>query len=341
MVQLASTSGTLLGYERLYNISDSIPAQNYYWDEYPIQGLAASTFLLPLNNGTVKILDITTMKIINTVSVGTASGFIGVAVNSNQTLGAIADGPSGVVEVLNLNNAQVVWRHVYNTTTGATAYPCDVRWTPNGNSLVIPMRNNNTVVTLNPANGAITADAIFPTGTAPFMLNVNSQGTLVGTELSGNKTDVFLSLPALKPVGNVALNATNFSPVRGVFTPDGQYYLVASGSSNVIDVISLSSFHLVNTLSLPPSSSPGLSDLQLTPDSNYAYVVMHGTPTTGGVIYLIPLANIATISSSSLLSSLGSIALTTAPAIALPISIKTGTYLADNVLSPPVTGLHC
>jgi len=281
------------------------------------------------------------MKIMNTISVGTASGFIGVAVNPNQTLGAIADGPSGVVEVVNLNNAQVVWRHIYNTTTGATAYPCDIRWTPNGNSLVIPMRNNNTVVILNPTNGAITADAIFPTGTQPFMLNINSQGTLVGTELSGNKTDVFLTLPALKPVGDTILNATNFSPVRGVFNPDGNYYLVASSTSNVVDVISLSSYKVVNTLSLPPSSSPGLSDMALTPDSNYAYVVMHGTPTTGGVVYLIPLTNIATISASSLLSSLGSIALTTAPAIAIPISIKSGTYLADNVLSPPVTGLHC
>ena len=113
--------------------------------------------------------------------------------------------------------------------------------------------------------------------------------------LSGNKTDVFLSLPALTPVGHIVLNATNFSPVRGVFTPNGNYYLEASGASNVVDVISMSNFQLVNTLSLPASSSPGLSDMTLTPDSNYAYVVMHGTPTTGGIIYLIPLANIATL----------------------------------------------
>ena len=279
------------------------------------------------------------MKILKTISVGTASGFIGVGVNTNQTLGAIADGPSGVVEVVNLKTLQVVWSHVYDTPAGATAYPCDIRWTPNGNSLVVPMRNNNTVVTLNPANGAITADAIFPAGTLPYMLNINSQGTMLGTELSGNKTDVFLSLPALTPVGHIVLNATNFSPVRGVFTPNGNYYLEASGASNVVDVISMSNFQLVNTLSLPASTSPGLSDMTLTPDSNYAYVVMHGTPTTGGIIYLIPLANIATLSSSA--SSFGSIGLTTAPAIAIPISIQSGTYLADNVMSPPVTGLHC
>ncbi len=313
-------------------------AQDYYWDEYPIQGLTASIFLLPINNGTVEVLNITSMKVLSTISVGTATGFIGAAVNPNETLAAIADGPSGIVEVINLETQSVVFKNTYNIPGGtSTAYPCDIRWTPNGNSLVIPMRNNNTVVTLNPLTGAITADAIFPTGTEPYMLNVNTAGTMVGTELSGNKTDVFLSLPSLTPLGHVVLNSTNFTPVRGVFTPNGEYYLEASSTSNVVDVISLSNYQLVNTITLAASSSPGLSDMALTPDSSYAYVVQHGTPTTGGIIYFIPLANIA----SSSAAPAASIPLTTAPAIALPVSLTLGNYLANNVLSPPVTGLHC
>ena len=153
------------------------------------------------------------------------------------------------------------------------------------------------------------------------MLSINSQGNQVAVELAGNKTDVFYSYPTLQPLGKVGFNST-FTPQRGVYTADGKYYLEASSSSNVVDVISTSNFQIVNTLSLPPSSSPGLADIELTPDANYAFVVMHGTPTTGGIIYLIPLASVATISASLLLTSLGSIALNTAPAFAIPISIQ-------------------
>ena len=76
--------------------------------------------------------------------------------------------------------------------------------------------------------------------------------------------------------------------------------------------------------------------MELTPDGHDAYVVMHGTPTTGGIIYLIALSGVATESGPD-----GSIALTTAPAFAIPISVAYGNFLADDVLSPPVTGLHC
>ncbi len=260
--------------------------------------------------------------------------------NPNQTLAAIADGPSGIVEVINLKTLQILWKTTYNTPAGSTAWPCDVRWSPDGNTFAIPMKLNGTVIVVNALTGATAHSTVLPTATQPYMLSINSQGNQVAVELAGNKTDVFYSYPTLQLLGKVGFNSS-FSPQRGVYTPDGKYYLEASGSSNVVDVVSTSNFQVVNTLSLPPSTSPGLADIELTPDSTFAFVVMHGTPTTGGIIYLIPLANVATVSASSLLNSLGSIALSTAPAFAIPISISSGTYLADNVLSPPVTGLHC
>ncbi|HUK75011.1 MAG TPA: hypothetical protein VLU99_04400, partial [Nitrososphaerales archaeon] len=130
--------------------------------------------------------------------------------------------------------------------------------------------------------------------------------------------------------------SSTFSPTRGVFTPDGSYYLEASGSTNVVSVISTSTFTVVNTINLPASSSPGLADMELTPDGHDAYVVLHGTPTTGGIIYLIALSGVATATGPD-----ASIALTTAPAFAIPISLAYANYLADNVLSPPLLGLHC
>jgi DNA-binding beta-propeller fold protein YncE len=168
------------------------------------------------------------------------------------------------------------------------------------------------------------------------MLSVNTQGSMLAVELSGNKTDVFYSYPAMKALGTTSFPISTFSPTRGVFTQDGKYYLEASGATNVIEVISTSNFAVVNTINLPASTSPGLADMEITPDGLNAYVVEHGTPATGGIIYLIPLATISTTTAPS-----GSIPLTTAPAFAIPISIQFGTYLADNVLSPPVTGLHC
>lgn len=325
-----------MGYSRLYNISDSVPAQTFYWVGYPIRGAIRSNFLLPINNGTVEVVNSSAMKVIQRLSVGTATGFIGVAVSPDEKLAAIADGPSGIVEVVNLSTVQVVWKQVFNQPSGATAFPCDVRWSPDQATLVVPMRNNGTVDVLSASAGNIIASASLPISSQPFMLSANSAGTQLAVELSGNKTLVFYSYPSLAPQGRTSFSISTFSPTRGVFTPDGQYYLEASGSTNVVEVVSTSTFAVVNTINLPASSSPGLADMELTPDSLYAYVVMHGTPATGGIIYLIPLATATTATGPG-----GSIPLSTAPAFAIPISVQFGTYLADNVLSPPVTGLHC
>jgi DNA-binding beta-propeller fold protein YncE len=329
----------MLGYTRLFNISDSVPTQVNTWEYYPSQGLTSAVVGLPLSNGSVAMVNTTSMKLIRTIGAGGQSGFIGVAPNQNETLLAVADGPAGIVEVINLNTLQVVFNQTYTipSSGGKTAYPCDVNWTPQG-SIVVPMKNNNTLVTINGATGAIIADANLK---GPFMLSasptsVNPSGTMVAVELL-NKTDAFYSLPSLTPMGHVILNSTNFSVIKGAFTPDGKYYLEGSSSSNVIDVISLSNYQVVNTITLAASSSPGLGGVAITPDSNYVYAVQHGTPSTGGIIYLIPLANIA----SSNAAPTSSIALTTAPAIAIPVSTSMGNYLANDVLSPPVTGLHC
>ncbi|MDA4133085.1 MAG: YncE family protein, partial [Thaumarchaeota archaeon] len=119
----------------------------------------------------------------------------------------------------------------------------------------------------------------------------------------------------------------------GVFTPNGQYYLEVSSATNVVEVISTSNFAVVNTIDLPASASPGLSEINLTPDGNNAFVVMHGTPTTGGIIYLISLANVATATGPS-----GSIALSTSIGTVIPITSQYATYLEDYVLLPPVAG---
>jgi DNA-binding beta-propeller fold protein YncE len=301
-----------------------------------VQGASFSNFLVPLNNGTVEVVDGNSLTVTSRISVGTATGFIGVAISPNEQYAAIADGPSGTVEILNLASLQPVWTAVFTGTTHATAFPCDIRWAPDGNTIVVPMKNNGTVDVISAATGSIIASASLPLSTNPFMLSVNAQGTMLAVELSGNKTDVFYSYPTLKALGKTSFSISTFSPTRGVFTPDGAYYLEASGSTNVVEVISTSTFTVVNTIDLPASGSPGLADMEITPDGASAYVVMHGTPTTGGIIYLISLASVSTASTPT-----GSVPLTTAPAFAIPISTQYATYLADSVLSPPVTGLHC
>lgn len=336
IAELASPDGTILGYSRLFNISDSVPAQTFYWEGYPVQGAPQSNFLLPINNGTIEVVDGTTMKVTGRMSVGTATGFIGIAISPDLSLAAIADGPSGVVEVVNLSTLQTVWKQVFNQPNGATAFPCDIRWSPDQKTVVVPMRNNGTVDVISATAGIIVSSASLPISSQPFMLSVNTQGNMLAVELSGNKTVVFYSYPALQPLGTTSFPISTFSPTRGVFTPDGKHYLEASGSTNVLEVISTSNFAVANTINLPASASPGLADMEITPDGSSAYVVMHGTPTTGGIIYIISLSTVTTATGAS-----SSIPLTTAPAFTVPISTKFGTYLADNVLSPPVTGLHC
>jgi len=301
-----------------------------------VQGAAQSNFLVPLNNGTIEVVDSTLLTVTGRISVGTATGFIGVAISPDDKYAAIADGPSGIVEVVQLAPVQTVWKQVFDQPSGATAFPCDIRWAPDQSTIVVPMKNNGTVDSISATTGSIVASTALPLASQPFMLSVSTQGSMLAVELSGNKTDVFYSYPALKSLGRTSFPISTFSPTRGVFTPDGKYYLEASGSTNVVEVISTSTFAVVNTINLPPSASPGLADMEVTPDGLNAYVLMHGTPTTGGIIYLISLATATTASGAS-----GSIPLTVAPAFAVPISTQFGTYLADNVLSPPVTGLHC
>ena len=90
---------------------------------------------------------------------------------------------------------------------------------------------------------------------------------------------------------------------------------------------------MVNTINLPTSASPSLSEINLTPDGNKAFVVMHGTPATGGIIYLISLATVATATGPS-----SSIALSTSIGIFIPTTAQYATYLEDYVLLPPVAG---
>ncbi|MDA4121838.1 MAG: YncE family protein [Thaumarchaeota archaeon] len=336
IAELASTQGSVLGYTRLFNLSDSIPTQTFYWEGYPTPGAPQSNFLIPLNNGTIIEVNASTMAVSGRISVGSATGFIGVAISPDEKFAAVADGPSGIVEVINLKTLQTVWSVTFDRQSGATAFPCDIRWSPDESTIVIPMKNNGTVDVLNAQDGVIISSVALPIATQPFMLTVNSQGTMLAVELSGNKTDAFFSYPSLKSLGTTSFSVSTFSPTRGVFTPDGNYYLEASGATNVVEVISTSTFTVVNTINLPASASPGLADMEITPDGDSAYVVMHGTPTTGGIIYMISLSTVTTATGPT-----GSIALTTAPAYAIPISIAFATFLADNVLSPPVTGLHC
>lgn len=336
IAELASPGGSLLGYTRIFNISDSVPAQTFYWEGYPVQGSAQSNFLVPINNGTVIEVSGSTLQRVGTLSVGTATGFIGVAASPDEKYAAIADGPSGVVEVVNLANFQVVWQNTFKTPSGPTSFPCDIRWSPDESTLAVPMKNNGTVDVVSATTGAIVSEATLPLATNPFMLTINSQGTMLAVELSGNKTDVFYSYPALQAVGKTSFSPSTFSPTRGVFTPDGSYYVEGSGATNVLEVVSTSTFQVVNVINLPASSSAGLADMEITPDGDSIYVVEHGSPSTGGIIYLLSISTIASATQAT-----ASIPLTTAPAFAIPVTIAYGTYLADDVLQPPVTGLHC
>ncbi|MCL5788742.1 MAG: YncE family protein [Candidatus Marsarchaeota archaeon] len=336
IAMLMSPSGSFLGYERLYNLSTSSPVQTFYWDEYSTTAVPSSVLAIPLNNGTILLFNTTTMKETGKTSVGSSIGFIGIQLSPNSKYLAVADGPSGVVEVLSATSGQVVWQKTYDTLQGKTAYPCDVRWSPDGKYLLAPMKLNGTIDLIDSTTGAITNEANVAPTSQPYMASINAQGTQAVVEFLTNKTDGFYSFPSLKLIGTVAFNSTHFLPQRGVFTPDGSYYLEASASTNQIAVISTSNLHVVNMINLPPTSAPGFADIVIAPGGATAYAVQHGNPTTGGIIYLISLSE---LTSSSAVA--GSIPLTTAPAIVLTIPSTLATYLADNVLEPPVTGLHC
>jgi hypothetical protein len=321
-----------LGYAAPYSIPSSSAIQTDYWERYPQQGAGQSNFAVPLTNGTIEIVNGITLKVVDRLSVGTSSGFVGVFISPNEQEAAIVDGPTGVVTVFNLVTLQTEWTHTFLTSTGVTQYPCDIYWSANSAYLAIPMRMNGATDAINATTGVITATANVPVADDPVMITIGPSSNIVGVEL-GNKTDVFYSFPSMTYLGHTNFPISTFVPVEGLFTPNEQYYLEVSSATNVVEVVSMSNFAVVNTIDLPASASPGLSSINITPDGLNAYVVMHGTPATGGIIYLLPLANITTET-----GPFESIALSTSIGTVIPITIEYATFLEDYVLLPPVAG---
>ena len=323
-----------LGFQRVTNISVNVPQQVYYWDEPSADHMLSQQFkyiLVPINNGTVLVVNTSTMQVVKTFTVGNSIGFIGVAYSPNGTYAAIADGPSGVVMLVNMNTLQVVWEDKFVSPTGKTYYPCDVRWDPNGEYLIVPMRFNNSVVLIDPSNGKVVKEMSASLGSQPYMVSPNMQGTMVAVEYAGNNSVGFYSLPDLKYLGMVQM-PQGVTPQRGTFTPNGAYYLEAPINKDEVIVISTSNFEIVKNITLPSISPQGLADIEVVPGTDYAYVVIHGSVSSGGMIVLIDL-NTLTVAQE--------VPLTTAPAIVLPMSASYATYLVNNVMLPPVTGLHC
>ncbi|MCG3109642.1 hypothetical protein L3N51_01937 [Metallosphaera sp. J1] len=325
-----SSSQSFLGFQRVENISTSVPTQVYYWEEVPV-GASLKYMFMPLNNGTVFVINTTNFKVVKTLQVGSSTGFIGVAISPNGEYAAIADGPSGEVLVINMQTLQTVWKETFVSPTGKTYYPCDVRWTPDGTELLIPMRFNNSIDIVSATNGSVILVKPTSLGSQPYMLSPNEQGTMVAVEFAGNDSVGFYSLPNLQLMGMVQM-PKGLTAQRGVFTPNGQYYLEAPSNNDTVVVISTSNFQIVKEIALPQISPPGLADIEITPGGSYAYVVIHGSVSAGGMIVLISL---------STLSVSYTLPLTTAPAIVIPITQSMGTYLVDQVMLPPVTGLHC
>ncbi len=326
------SASSFLGFQHVVNISVNVPDQVFYWEELPYGDTVSLNqyVFVPLNNGTVKVFNSTDMKVVDTLSVGDSIGFIGVAYSPHMNRVAIADGPSGVVEVVNAHTLQVEWKDTF-TTNGKTMYPCDVRWTPDGKYLLVPMKLNDSIVLINSGNGQVINVKVTSPKSEPYMLSPNVQGTMVAVEFSGNNSVGFYSLPDLSLMGMVRMPSTVVAQ-RGVFTPNGSYYLEASADSNDVAVISTSSFSVVNTINLPSTSTPGLSGIAIAPGGQYAFTVIHGNVKTGGMIVLISLSS---------MSVAYQVPLSTAPSFVVPMTSSAESYLVNNVLLPPVTGLHC
>jgi len=333
-----SQSQSFLGFTRYTNISTNLPQQVYYWEEIPA-GVTPKYLFVPVNNGTVFVLDPQSFKVVETLYVGSSKGqigFIGASFSPNGEYVALADGPSGILEVINVQTLQTVWKVTFLRANGATAYPCDVRWTPDGSELIVPMRFNETVDIINASNGQVVKslltlspnEQVLP---QPYMVSPNFQGTMVAVEYAGNNSVGFYSLPNLQLMGMVEMPG-KLVPQRGVFTPDGQYYLEAPSNNDTVVVISTSNFQVVKEIQLPQINSPGLADIEIAPGDQYAYVVIHGNVNTGGMIVLISLSS---------LSVAYELPLTTAPAFVIPVNLGMANYLLSQVMSPPVTGLHC
>ena len=206
-------------------------------------------------NGMVSVINLTTRKVIGTVSVG--KGPIGVAVAPDGHEVYVANFKSNTVSVIDARTDQVT------DTIPVGAKPFGVAVTPNGNEVYVANAKSNTVSVIDTRTDQVT-DTI-PVGTSPFGIAVTPDGNEVYVANAKSNTVSVIDTRTDQVTDTIPVGAR---PDDVAVAPDGAEVYVANSKSNTVSVIIPLLNQVVSTIDVPEPVY-----LAVSPDGTWVYAL--------------------------------------------------------------------
>lgn len=213
-----------------------------------------------LDDGKVDALaiDLTSMKVVKRIRLGTGPGF-SVVLTPDRTR-ALADvAGDNKIAVIDTRAFKVVRR------IPVGLFPCDLDRTTDGQFAYVPERDQNTVAMIEIPGLRIVKRYDMGKHTEPHMLRVAPDNQTVWVANGMANSLVVLDAKSLEPVAKIAMGKV---PVTLAFTPDGQFAYISHFGDNFVSVVDTRTYKEVGRVKV----AQGLAVVAFRPDGKFAYV---------------------------------------------------------------------
>jgi YVTN family beta-propeller protein len=211
-------------------------------------------------NGTVSVIDISTMSVLATITVGKLPQGATVSPDGNRVY--VCNTDDGTVSVIDTATNTVI-----ATITVGTA-PLMAAASPDGSKVYVANSGTNTVSVIGTATNTVLATISLGTSSGPLAIAVTPDGTQVYTANNGT-ADVSVidaTTNTVKATVSIGLH-----PEAVATTPDSKYAYVSATGAGEIYVIDTST----NTVSTTITHG-GITNLAISPDGSTGYLVDSG-----------------------------------------------------------------
>ena len=203
-------------------------------------------------------LDLTAMKVVKRIRLGTGPGF-SVVLTPDRSF-ALADvAGDNKIAVIDTKTFKVA-RYI-----PSGLFPCDLDRTADGQFAYVPERDQNTVAMIDMKSLLIVKRYTMGDHTEPHMLRVAPDNKTVWVANAEENALVVLDARTLAPVAKLAMGKV---PVTLAFSPDGRSAYVSHFSDNFVSVVDTGTYKESGRIRV----AQGLAVVAFRPDGKFAYV---------------------------------------------------------------------
>jgi len=203
-------------------------------------------------------LDLTAMKVVKRIRLGTGPGFsVVLTQDRSQALADVAgDNKIAVIDTKTFKVARYI---------PSGLFPCDLDRTADGQFAYVPERDQNTVAMIDMKSLRIVKRYKMGDHTEPHMLRVASDNKTVWVANAEENALVVLDARTLTPVAKLAMGKV---PVTLAFSPDGKSAYISHFSDNFVSVVDTGTFKETGRIKVAQT----LAVVAFRPDGKFAYV---------------------------------------------------------------------